>query len=128
MYYKTKCRGDNVKKQLVILLLALAITLGFSGTVTALPVHKTSMHPQVIVPISGGSYHPKVLNIKTGTTVVWVNRQRDSHTVTSVSRLFNSGLIKPGAHYRVTFTKAGIYHYYCIPHAKTMRGTVIVHR
>lgn len=117
-----------MRKQLVILLLALAVTLGFSGTVTAQPVHTTSMHPQIIVPISGGSYHPKVLNIKTGTTVIWVNRQRDSHTVTSVNRLFNSGLIKPGAHYRVTFTKPGIYRYYCIPHAKTMRGIVIVHR
>ena len=118
-----------MKKQLLVLLIALAVTLGFSGAVFAQPgPAKQVSDPQVTVPIYGGTYHPKVLTVRTGTTVTWVNRAPDSHTVTSVNRLFNSGIIKPGSHYKLTFTKAGIYHYYCTLHPTTMRGTLIVRR
>ena len=118
-----------MRKQLVVLLLALAIAVGFSGAVSAQPGHiKKVIGPQKIVPIYAGSYHPKFLTIKKGTTVTWVNRATDSHTVTSVSGLFNSGIIKPGGHYKVTFTKTGIYRYYCTLHPKTMRGTMLVVR
>ena len=128
MYYKKKRRGDNMQKKLAVLLLALAVTIGFSGAVFAQPVPTKQMHHQMIVPIYGGTYHPKVLSVKTGTTVIWVNRAHDTHTVTSVNRLFNSGLIRPGGHYGVTFTKTGIYRYYCTLHPKTMRGTILVRR
>lgn len=117
-----------MKKGLAVLLLALAVTLGFSGTVSAQPVHTKQIHPQITVPIYGGSYHPKVLTVRTGTTVIWVNRARDSHTVTSVNGLFNSGIIRYGGHYGVTFTKTGMYRYYCTLHPKTMRGTLMVRR
>ena len=118
-----------MRKQLVVLLLALAVTLGFSGTVFAQPEPTKQVNdPQMTVPIYGGTYHPKVLTVRTGTTINWVNRAPDSHTVTSVNRLFNSGIIKHGGHYKVTFTKTGIYRYYCTLHPKTMRGTLIVRR
>ena len=118
-----------MKKQLIVLLLALAVTLGFSGTVFAQPgPAKQVSDPQMTVPIYGGTYHPKLLTVKTGTTVIWVNREREPHTVTSVNGLFNSGHIKPGSHYKLTFTKAGTYYYYCTLHPTTMRGTLIVRR
>ncbi len=117
-----------MRKQLLILLFALAVAIGLSGAVSAQPVHKKQIHPQMTVPIYGGTYHPKVLTVKTRTTVIWINREPEPHTVTSVNRLFNSGLIKPGGHYRVTFTKTGLYRYYCTLHPKTMRGTMIVRR
>lgn len=128
MYYKIKCRGDNLRKQLIILLIALAVTLGFSSTVFAEPVHTKHVTSQMVVPIYGGTYHPKVLTVKTGTTVIWVNMAPDTHTVTSVNRLFNSGLIRHGGHYKVTFTKTGAYRYYCTLHPATMRGTIVVHK
>lgn len=116
-----------MRKQLLVLLIALAVTLGFSGTVFAQPMPAKQVH-QTIVPIYGGSYHPKLLSVKTGTTVTWVNRAPDSHTVTSVNRFFNSGIIRSGGHYTVTFTKTGIYRYYCTLHPTTMRGILLVHR
>jgi plastocyanin len=118
-----------VRKQLVVLLLALAIAVGFSGTVFAQPVHaKHVNYLQKTVPIYSGAYHPKFFTVKTGTTVIWINRDHKSHTVTSVNGLFNSGIIKPGGHYKLTFTKTGIYRYYCTLHPKTMRGTMVVVR
>lgn len=117
-----------MQKQLVILLLALAVTLGLSGTVSAQPTYTHQMHPQVTVPIYGGSYHPKTLTVTSGTTVRWINMAPDSHTVTSVRGLFNSGIIRHGGHYTFTFTRAGIYPYYCTLHPTTMRGMLIVHR
>lgn len=117
-----------MRKQLLVLLIALAVTLGFSGTVFAQPMPAKQVHHQMIVPIYGGSYHPKTLSVKIGTTVTWVNRARDSHTVTSVNRLFNSGIIRSGGHYTFTFTKTGIYRYYCTLHPTTMRGIIVVHR
>ena len=112
----------------MVLLIALAVTLGFSGTVFAQPMPVKQVHHQIVVPIYGGSYHPKVLSVKTGTTVTWVNRARDSHTVTSVNRLFSSALIKSGGHYTITFTKIGVHRYYCTLHPTTMRGIIVVHR
>ncbi len=118
-----------MKKQLLVLLLALAVTIGFSGTVFAQPgPTKQVSDPQVTALIYGGTYHPNPLIVKRGTTVRWVNREPDSHTVTSVNRLFNSGIIKPGGQFKVTFTKTGIYRYYCTLHPKTMRGTVVIVR
>ncbi len=109
-----------MRKQLLVLLVALAVAIGLSGSAVA--------QSTVTVPISGGTYHPKLLTVKTGTTVIWVNRESEPHTVTSVRGLFNSGHIMPGGHYRATFTKAGIYPYYCTLHPKTMRGTLVVRR
>ncbi|MGB9980135.1 cupredoxin domain-containing protein [Methanobacterium sp.] len=128
MYYKIKCGGDNIRRQLIVLLIALAVTLGFSGAVFALPMPAKHTSSQMTVPIYGGSYHPKVLTVKIGATVTWANKETEPHTVTSVSRLFNSGIIKPGGYYKVTFTKTGVYRYYCTLHPKTMRGIIIVHR
>ncbi|GAC1431572.1 MAG: hypothetical protein NVSMB65_05050 [Chloroflexota bacterium] len=38
----------------------------------------------------------------------------------------NSGLIHKGQRYSLTFTAAGTYHYYCLPHYPAMQGTVVV--
>jgi len=117
-----------VRKQLIVLLLTLAVATGLSGTIFAQPMPTKHAYLQKTVPISGGSYHPKVLTIKKGTTVTWINRQTDPHTVTSVNGLFDSGIIKPGGHYKYTFTKTGVYRYYCTLHPKTMRGIMVVIR
>ena len=115
-----------MRKELIVLLVALAVTMGFSGAVSAQPMYTKQMNPQVTVPIYGGTYHPAVRMVKRGTTVGWVNRASDPHTVTSVSRLFNSGIIRSGGHYTHTFTRAGIYRYYCMLHPTTMRGILVV--
>jgi amicyanin len=65
------------------------------------------------------------LQIEVGTTVVWTNTDPLAHTVTAVDKSFNSGLVNPGKTYRHTFTKAGTYNYFCMPHP-FMKGVIVV--
>ena len=65
------------------------------------------------------------IEVPLGTTVEWTNNDPLPHSVTAVDKSFNSGLIYPGKTYRHTFTKAGTYEFYCMPHP-FMKGTVVV--
>ena len=65
------------------------------------------------------------LQITVGTTVEWKNNDPLPHTVTAVNKSFDSGLIQPGKTYRHTFTKAGTFSIFCIPHP-FMKGVVVV--
>ncbi len=65
------------------------------------------------------------ITIAVGTTIEWTNADPLPHSVTAVDRSFNSGLIQPGKTYRHTFTRAGTYNFYCMPHP-FMKGVVVV--
>jgi plastocyanin len=71
------------------------------------------------------SYMQPKITIAAGTTVEWTNSDPLPHSVTAVDRSFNSGLIQPGKTYRHTFTKAGRYNFYCMPHP-FMKGVITV--
>lgn len=71
------------------------------------------------------SYLQPRITVAVGTTIEWTNSDPLPHTVTAVDKSFNSGLIQPGKTYRHTFTKAGTFNYYCIPHP-FMKGVVVV--
>ena len=99
--------------------------------------------------VAGRRFNPSEVTIKVGETITWVGRSDDSHTVTAyedslpegaeyfASGGFSSedearddvaaGLIGDGDTYKVTFTKPGVYEYFCIPHESDgMKGTIIV--
>jgi plastocyanin len=65
------------------------------------------------------------LEISVGTTVEWTNADPLAHSVTAVDKSFNSGLIQPGKTFRHTFTKAGTFNYFCMPHP-FMKGVIVV--
>lgn len=67
---------------------------------------------------------PSMLTVPVGTTVIWVSRSGESHTVTSTTGLFDTAL-EPGDIFKYTFTEAGIYDYFCIPHSG-MAGSIVV--
>jgi len=71
------------------------------------------------------NYLRSKLEVVVGTTVEWTNRDPLPHSVTAVDRSFNSGLIQPGKTYRHTFTKAGTFNFFCMPHP-FMKGTIVV--
>ena len=71
------------------------------------------------------NYLQSRIEVTVGTTVEWTNRDPLAHTVTAVDRSFDSGLIQPGKTFRHTFTKAGTFNFFCIPHS-FMRGRVVV--
>ena len=77
-------------------------------------------------PGSSLSFSPPTLTVKVGSTVVWVNKDPVTHTVTSSSgNLFDSGYLPDGFVFKYTFTQVGTYQYYCTIHP-SMTGTIVV--
>ena len=70
-------------------------------------------------------YSPINFTATVGQTVVWVNRDTATHTVTSTAGLFASGSILPGETFSFTFTRPGTFQYYCTVHP-WMKGTIAV--
>ena len=70
-------------------------------------------------------YSVNVLTIPVGTTVTWTNDDSTMHTVTAVDDSFDSGYYGEGESWSYTFTEAGEFEYYCLPHP-WMRAKVIV--
>ncbi len=70
-------------------------------------------------PTGGGyGFNPHVLNITTGTVVVWTNTGVFAHTTTdqASSPYWDSGTISPGGSFGWNFTRHGVYSYMCSIH------------
>lgn len=83
----------------------------FSGTAT--------------VEIGDRFFIPPALIVSVGTAVTWVNRGQEQHTATARGGVFGSSTLSFGQTYTFTFTKPGIYEYFCANHGD-MRGQVEV--
>lgn len=81
------------------------------------------------VKISSFKFEPKVLTIKAGTTVEWVN-DGGRHTVEADDGSFKSDVLPQGGKFTHTFAKPGKYAYHCEFHGekggKDMAGTIVV--
>jgi FtsP/CotA-like multicopper oxidase with cupredoxin domain len=72
-------------------------------------------------------FEPRTLTIKAGTTVTFVNKGADWHSVAAYDGSYQSDQIAPGQSYSVTFDKPGSYSYICKHHARQgMVGQIIV--
>lgn len=69
--------------------------------------------------------NPREIRVRAGQAVVWTNRDPLAHTVTSDTRVWDSGELKEGQRFVQVFTRAGRYSYHCNPHPQ-MTGVVIV--
>jgi plastocyanin len=68
---------------------------------------------------------PASITVPVGTTVTWINKDAEDHTVKSDNGLFNFDLAYQGASDNYTFTVPGTFTFYCEPHPQ-MTGKVIV--
>jgi plastocyanin len=76
-------------------------------------------------------FSPQKLQIRPGDTVVWGSAGSRPHTATSEAGAFDSGTIAPGATFTHTFTKEGVYFYFCRLHGgprSGMWGVIVVSR
>jgi len=98
------------------------------GTTTKKPVVKS-------VQVKDDYYAPTKVAIKKGQQVNWIwNKMNfDTHTVTLIKgpkgvnkKKFSSFQASAGVHFKLTFTKAGTYHFQCQLHPLTMNMTVTV--
>ena len=99
---------------LVILVAPQRITSNALAASASNPVAAT-------VQISNFQFAPKVLTVKAGTTVKWVNKE-GTHTVTADNGAFASDNLSAGGSFEFKFTKPGAYRYYCSFHGSKGGG------
>lgn len=84
---------------------------------TATPVAASSTDDKtVVVQLGEHFFDPSSITVKVGTTVVWRNNGQQVHDIHARDGSFNSPLLNPGNTFTFTFTKPGLYRYYCTPH------------
>lgn len=79
------------------------------------------------VTIDNFSFAPATLTVPAGTTVRWTNHDEDAHTVAGAdgTKVLSSPPLDTGDSYDFTFTKPGIYRYFCSIHPE-MQATIVV--
>lgn len=78
-----------------------------------------------LVEIKHHKYVPATLTVPVGTTVTWINRDDDVHTVISTAEKFRSRGMDTDEKFSQTFTVPGTYEYFCTLHP-LMKAKVIV--
>ena len=76
----------------------------------------------------GTQFLPSNITVRKGMTVKWVYcepRNSDSHTTTSNTGLWDSGLLNTDQTFSRVFATVGAFAYHCIPHPE-MQATVTV--
>lgn len=82
-------------------------------------------YTEVMIP--GRNFNPEVITVGVGTTVSWVSKDGEQHTVTSDIRGLFNGTIEPFSSFSYTFTERGNFEYFCEIHGQMgMRGVVHV--
>ena len=143
----TYCRGAHVAnangaeenrmtKALLLVVFLLALTLlscGFTNPPpTRIPATPIPTLPPgaTVVELDIMNFQHADAEVKTGTVVIWTNRDKPLHTVTHIvadgNRFFNSKTIAPDAGFRFHFTEPGTYVYQCLIHPVNMKGTITV--
>lgn len=78
------------------------------------------------------SYDPKIIEIKVGDTLQWINKSYTEHSATSYedenpASKFDTGLIKPkNTSEKILFKSSGTFLYHCIVHGQSMTGKISV--
>jgi plastocyanin len=105
--------------------LAAIGVLSFTGA--ALPPRPTEPVPQRhVVEIRGMAFHPEVLEVRRGDTVVWLNRDIVPHTATATRKSgWNTGPLLQGKSGHYVAHHRGEDPYFCELHP-TMLGRLIV--
>ena len=106
-----------------------------AGSLLGLPAAAAadSLSP-VHVTIHDHAFVPRVVHVRAGQSIVWLNTDQDPHTVTSGSKNVDDGrwtssrLIPDGETFTLRLRKPGTYAYFCKPHQfeELMHGTIVV--
>jgi plastocyanin len=99
-------------------LLGVATTVALAGALGAAV-------PEARITIEDFHFTEAKLDVPVDTTVTWVNRDEEPHTVTSPAGLFASPGLDHDEHFSYRFTTRGTYAYYCALHPH-MRAEVVV--
>lgn len=94
---------------------------------TATPMSATIQSGKVKAAVVDNRFQPSSLTVAVGSTVTWTNNGNNSHTLSSLDGLFDSGGLFAGQSFSYTFDKAGTYRLICRQHGLNgMTAQVIV--
>ncbi|MBC7660932.1 MAG: cupredoxin domain-containing protein [Chitinophagaceae bacterium] len=105
--------------------IALSFSLMTSAGLMAAPVPNAPVR----IEMKSISFGPKAIDIVEGQSIQWENTSLTDHSATSddEGNTFDTGMIDPKrASKPVEFAKAGVYHYHCMMHGRTMSGLINV--
>jgi plastocyanin len=98
------------------------------GAVAAADVATAAEHQVVI---DGMAFHPKVVHVRPGDTITWLNKDLFVHNVTAAAAQASPGVrsgdLAPGKSWRYTVPATGSFDYACTLHP-VMTGRVEVER
>ncbi|NIK79705.1 plastocyanin [Paenibacillus castaneae] len=77
------------------------------------------------VEITNFAFSPEKLEISQGDIVTFINKDEVKHSATADNGQFDTTLLAQDESKKVTFSDAGEFGYYCIPHPG-MRGSIVV--
>ena len=104
------------------LIAAAIVTLTIVGRLTVSHA-EAATSPQIVV--QNFMFTPTSLKIKAGSTVTWINKDDEPHTVFSDKGLFRSGALDTNEQFSYKFDQPGTYRYLCTIHPQ-MLGTIVV--
>jgi plastocyanin len=92
---------------------------------TTAPTQTTVPDPngQKTVNIYNHAFDSAQLNVASGTTVRFVNKDTEAHTATADNNLFDTGVLEPGESFKVYFEGSGTVTYHCELHPD-MKGSI----
>ena len=80
-----------------------------------------------IIEMQDNRYAPSKLTVQVGTTVTFKNTGLNTHNATSLTGVWDSGLLTTGQTFQYTFTTPGTYKFICSQHfLEGMTGTLTV--
>jgi plastocyanin len=75
-------------------------------------------------------FDPDAVHVSVGTTIEWMNTGRNPHTVTADDGSKDSGNLRPGQSFSITFPGPGVFAYFCRYHGAAggigMAGVILV--
>ena len=105
--------------------LALAMGAVFACLAVGVRAATASGASPAQIRIESFVFDPPTLEVASGATVTWINRDEELHAVTSAEGLFASPGIDTDEQFSFRFERPGTYEYRCALHPH-MHGTVIV--
>jgi plastocyanin len=88
------------------------------------PREPAPLAPAQIV-ISDFMFQPATVTVKAGTSITWVNKDDEPHTVRSDAGLFASGALDTNEKFSFRFDRPGTYRFVCSIHPQ-MVGIIVV--
>ena len=103
----------------------LALFISVASLLVLSPMLRGEKSERHDVSIQNMKFSPDKLEIQSGDTVVWINKDDRDHTVTANDGSFKSDNLSRNETFEHKFKKAGTFAYSCSYHPR-MKATIIV--